>query len=146
MDKGQLANDFFHQGYNCAQAVLLAFADECGLSTEMAAKIASSFGGGIGRMREVCGAVSGMCMAAGLIKGYSDAGDASGRAEHYARIQQMAGEFREVFGSVVCRDLLSGVNATVGGAPEERTPEYYKKRSCDQCVRLAAQIAEKYLL
>ncbi|MBE5767337.1 MAG: C_GCAxxG_C_C family protein [Clostridiales bacterium] len=146
MDKGQLAYDLFHQGYNCAQAVLLAFAEDCGISEKAAAKIASSFGGGVGRLREVCGAVSGMCMAAGLLKGYSDAGDVQGRSEHYARIQQMAGEFREKFGSIVCRDLLSGVNATTGGAPEERTAEYYKKRSCDECVRLAAEIAEKYLL
>jgi len=145
MDKGQLAVEIFHEGYNCAQAVLLAFAEECGISRDVAAKVASSFGGGIGRLREVCGAVSGMCMAAGLAKGYSDAGDVQGRAEHYARIQQMAGEFREKFGSIICRELLSGVQVTTGGAPEERTPEYYKKRNCDDCVRTAAEIAQKYL-
>ena len=144
MDKAEMAQANFLKGYNCAQSVLLAFAPECGLSEETAAKLASSFGGGVARLREVCGAVSGMAMAAGLIKGYADPADRQAKIDHYALVQAMTAEFRAEFGTILCRELLKDITTTEGGEPEPRTPEYYEKRR--RCIARAAAIAQKYLL
>ncbi len=141
------AENFFAQGYNCSQAVLLAFADECGLTETAAARITSSFGGGMGRLREVCGAVSGMFMVAGLCSGYDDPKAQSEKAEHYARIQQLAADFNAENGSIICRDLLnlqqSGASAPI---PEARTEAYYRKRPCKALVGDAARIVATALL
>lgn len=155
MTKRDIATDYFKQGYNCAQAVLLAFKDETGLTTEQSAMIASSFGGGMGKLREVCGAVSGMLMAAGLIFGYSNPADQTAKSEHYANVQNLAKLFKEKNGSLICRELLSGVssqNTTLTSSelssdtpPSVRTPEYYKKRPCGDLVGDAAEILEKYI-
>ncbi len=144
-DKGELAEKLFYEGYNCSQAVFCAFCDETGLSLDDAAKIASSFGGGMGRMREVCGAVSGALLALGAVKGYSDPGDAQAKKEHYELVRDLAARFRAEYGSIVCRELLAGVNVTSGGDPEPRTPEFYKKRPCPKLIRGAADIAEKLI-
>lgn len=145
MDKGEKAKQLFKQGYNCAQAVVCAFADECGLDEDTAYRIASSFGGGVARMREVCGAVIGMSMVAGMLYGYRLGDEPAKKGEHYKRIQALAGKYREENGSIVCRELLSGVPHTDGGAPEERTAEYYKKRPCPNLVACAARIMEEYM-
>ena len=144
-DYSAIAKQYFKDGYNCAQAVLLTFAPECGLDETSAATMASSFGGGMGRLREVCGAVSGMFLAAGILYGNADPKDGQAKAEHYARIQELAKAFREENGSIVCRELLGLQEKTQSPVPEERTKEYYKKRPCVELVGCAAQIFANYL-
>lgn len=141
----QKAEMLFRQGYNCAQAVLLAFCDELDMDKETAARLASSFGGGIGRMREVCGAVSGMCMAAGLCKGYSRPGDIGGKKRHYALIQKMVNEFKEKNSSFICRELLGLSDGASAPTPSPRTEQYYRKRPCAELVGIAAEIAAREL-
>ena len=144
-DHGRIAEELFREGYNCAQAVLIAFSDVTGLDRGTAARLSSSFGGGLGRMREVCGAVSGAAMVLGMVKGCADPTDTEAKKAHYRRIQDFARRFKELNGSIVCRELLAGVSVTSGGEPEARTSEYYKKRPCPQLVRQAAQILEEML-
>lgn len=141
----ELAKDLFIEGYNCSQAVLAAFEDEIGLDLETCLKIASSFGGGMGRLREVCGAVSGMFMVAGLIYGYTDPKDYSAKTEHYRRIQQLAKQFEEQNGSIVCRELLGLSVKADAPVPEKRTEQYYKKRPCAELVEQAAAIMDDYI-
>ena len=142
-DHGKIAEELFREGYNCAQAVLIAFSDVTGLEKETAARLASSFGGGLGRMREVCGAVSGAAMVLGLCKGYSDPTDPAAKKAHYHLVQEFARRFKEQNGSIVCRELLAGVSVTPGGDPEARTKEYYKKRPCPELVLQAAELLDK---
>ncbi len=139
------AEKLFREGYNCAQAVLLAFSDITGLDDETAAKLSSSFGGGLGRMREVCGAVSGAAMVLGTVRGYSDPKDINAKKEHYALVQEFARRFKEENGSIICRELLAGVKTVQGSDPEERTETYYKKRPCPELVRIAAEILDDML-
>ena len=140
-----LAEKLFYDGYNCAQAVLLAFEDVTGLDKKTAAMLASSFGGGLGRMREVCGAVSGASMVLGIAKGYSNPDDREAKKAHYKLVQDFCAKFKEKNGSIVCRELLSGVEKTSGGVPETRTDSYYKKRPCPMLVADAAEILDEIL-
>ncbi len=133
MQHGETAEQLFRDGYNCAQAVLMAFADVTGLEPDTAARLASSFGGGLGRMREVCGAVSGASMVLGLVKGYADPTDADAKKAHYHLV------------SIICRDLLSGTAVRQGNDPEARTAAYYQKRPCPALVRQAAEILDEML-
>ena len=146
MTREEKARENFLKGYNCAQAVLLAFEDKLGLSvdTDTLARLAAPFGGGMGRMREVCGAVSGMLMVEGFLRGYSDAEAKEEKMETYARVQRLAARFREECGSIICRELLAG-QADTAPAPAERTAEYYKKRPCAELVALAAKILDEDL-
>ncbi len=141
----QKAMRLFREGYNCSQSVFLAFEDKYGIDRETAAKLASSFGGGLARMREVCGAVSGMAMAAGMLYGYASPTDYEAKAGHYARIQELAQEFREKNGSYICRELLGLGKGSDSPIPEKRTEEYYKKRPCPELVGMAAAIMEQYI-
>ena len=144
MDHGMKAAELFLSGSNCAQAVAVAFCDVTGLTPEFAAKMASSFGGGMGRLREVCGAVSGMLMVAGLLYGYEDPGEEDvNKKAHYRLVQELAGKFREEVGSVVCREILK--NPPSDPNPTPRTEEFYKKRPCARMVILAAQILDAYI-
>ena len=143
MDHGMKAAELFLGGYNCAQAVLVAFSDLTGLDADFSAKFASSFGGGMGRMRHVCGAVSGMLMVAGLLYGYETPGDDVSKKEHYTRVQYLAGRFREEVGSIVCREILK--NPPSDPNPSPRTAEYYAKRPCARMVLLAGQILDDYI-
>lgn len=145
MTHSELAKTYFENGYNCAQAVLLAFSDLTGLDRDTALKLSSSFGGGMGRLREVCGAVSGMFMAAGLLYGTSDTDSPEQKAAHYARIQSLAAAFRERNGSYICRELLSEVPTSAGSVPEKRSEAYYKKRPCGQLCYDAAEILDTYI-
>lgn len=145
MNKGDKAEMLFKQGYNCAQAVLGAFCDELGLDMDTALKLSSSFGGGMGRMREVCGAVSGMFMVAGLKCGYSNPKDQDAKKKHYARIQEMAKRFSDKNGSIICRNLLGLEQTKNDPNPTKRTNEFYKKRPCSELVRDAAAIAQDIL-
>ena len=140
------AKGLFTDGYNCAQAVLCAFDDVTHLPMETAAKIASGFGGGIGRMREVCGAVSGAVMVLDMVGGYDDPKASTEKTSHYARIQEFARRYREETGSIICRELLQGVSTAPGGTPEARTEGYYKKRPCAELVALSAGIVADMLL
>ena len=142
MDRKELAQSYFKSGYNCAQSVVMAFRDLTGLTEEASAKLASSFGGGLGRMREVCGTVSGMAIVAGILFGYDDPKVLGAAQRHYALVQELAGAFREKNGSIVCRELL-GDGAPIRTAPEPRTAEYYKKRPCVELVGDAAEILAK---
>lgn len=145
-DKRELAKTLFRNGANCAQAVLGAFAKECGLSEKEAFRIASGFGGGISRLREVCGAVSGMVLAANFLFGQSDISDKEEKDAHYARIRTLTDAFQKEAGSVVCRVLL-GLKENQSDQPvsEERTALYYQKRPCVEIVALAAGILEEFL-
>lgn len=145
IDHGTLAQRNFYDGYNCAQSVLLAFYDVTGLDDETAAMLSSSFGAGLGRMREVCGAVSGAAMVLGLVRGCSDPDDREAKKAHYARVREFAEKFRERNGSIICRELLSGVQTAEGGDPEERTQAYYQKRPCAELCRSAAEILQTML-
>lgn len=135
----------FEEGYNCAQAVFLAFADMHGIDERTAAALSSSFGGGMGRLREVCGAVSGMFMTAGVLYGYDSPTAKEEKAEHYARIQELASSFEAANGSIVCRELLGLTVHRDVPIPEARTKEYYKKRPCKELVGQAAEILERYI-
>ena len=143
MDRGEKAQELFHQGYNCAQALVLAFSDVTGLDPTTAARLTSGFGGGISRMREVCGAVSGMAMVAGILYGYDQPGDQAGKQQQYARVQQLAASFREEFGTIICRELLQ--NPPSDPNPTPRTQEFYAQRPCGRYICEAARILEKYI-
>ena len=143
MDHSIKAGELFLSGCNCAQAVFLAFTDVTGMDTKTAAKISSSFGGGMGRMREVCGAVSGMLMVAGVLYGYDDPKATTEKRELYAQVQAMAGQFREELGSIVCRDLLK--NPPSDPNPTPRTEQFYKDRPCARMVATAARIMDAFI-
>lgn len=145
MDHSQKAQELFYAGCNCAQAVFCAFAEDMGLDLDTAARLASSFGGGLGRLRELCGALSGAELALGMLRGYSDPTDPALKAEHYARVRELAERFRVQNGTILCRELLKGVETTPGGVPEPRTPEFYARRPCLRLVGEAAAILEKML-
>ena len=144
MDHSMLAAELFMNGSNCAQAVLLAFSDVTKLDNATAARISSSFGGGMGRMREVCGAVSGMLMVAGLLYGYDEPGEKdSGKKAHYVLVQELAEKFRAQVGSIICREILK--NPPSDPNPTPRTAEFYAQRPCARMVILAAQILDEYI-
>ena len=143
MDRQYRAAKLFFEGYNCAQAVAMAFADLVGLDEKFCAKAISSFGGGMGRLREVCGAVSGMLFIAGLLYGYDTKDDDKAKKEHYARVQELAGKFREEVGSIVCREILK--NPPSDPNPTPRTEQYYKDRPCAHMVTTAVRIMEEYI-
>ena len=145
MDHAEEAGRLFLQGYNCAQAVCCAFCDRTGLSAQEAARLSSSFGGGMGRLREVCGTVSGALLVLGILKGYDDPADPQAKAAHYRLVQEYARRFREKNGSIVCRELLAGVPTAPGGVPEPRTPEFYARRPCLRLAKDAAAILEELL-
>ncbi len=143
MDHSLQAAELFLQGYNCAQAITVAFSDVTGLDRDFSARMASSFGGGMGRLREVCGAVSGMFMVAGLLYGYDSTDDDVAKKAHYTLVQELAAQFREQAGSIICREILK--NPPSDPNPSPRTAEYYQKRPCARMVVLAAQILDRYI-
>ena len=143
MDRGNKAVELFKQGYNCAQAVAVAFCDVTGLEEKQAARMVSSFGGGMGRMREVCGAVSGMLFTLGYLYGYDTPGDDAVKMALYAQVQELAGQFRERTGSIICREILK--NPPSDPCPTPRNEEFYSKRPCARMVYHAAQIMERFM-
>ena len=165
MDRGELAKSYFMKGYNCSQSVVLAFADRTGFDEHTSAKMASSFGGGFGRMREVCGTFSGMVLVLGLLYGYdaSNETETANKKLHYARVQELAERFRTEFGSIICRELLTGtakkemqkgeaadgeqVAAMLSDSaePTPRTEAYYKKRPCPEIVETGARILDAFM-
>jgi C_GCAxxG_C_C family probable redox protein len=143
--KSEKAKKLFKGGANCAQAVLGAFAEECGLEHDQAMRMASSFGAGMGRLREVCGAVSGMLMVLGLKEGHYPMGDKQAKDRHYARVQALTTEFKSKTGSLICRELLGLGKGPDSPVSEERTEAYYQRRPCLEMVGLAAQIIDAHL-
>ena len=145
-DRSEEAKNNFLAGMNCAQSVLCAFADRCGLDRGTALKLASGFGGGIARQREVCGAISGMCMAADLIRGPGEGSDKAAKDEHYAFIRGLCDEFRNETGSIICRELLGlAPEQSDSTVSEARTAAYYAKRPCAELVAIAAKILSEHL-
>lgn len=146
MSKREEAMALFEEGYNCAQAVAGAFRDEVGMELDAIVKLSSGFGGGFGRLREVCGAVSGMVLIANMLYGYESPTDTESKMNYYSDIQSLAKSFSERNGSYVCRELLglpaAGADSPV---PEKRTKEYYQKRPCKELVGDAAEILEKFI-
>jgi C_GCAxxG_C_C family probable redox protein len=145
MTRREAAMANFMKGYNCSQSVVLAFADMIDIDEATLSKLSSSFGGGMGRLREVCGSVSGMFMVAGLLYGYDGAETGQVKADHYARIQELAKRFEEKHGSIVCRELLGLSVRHDIPVPEARTSEYYKKRPCPEIIGDAAEILEQFI-
>ncbi|MCI5663405.1 MAG: C-GCAxxG-C-C family protein [Mediterranea sp.] len=139
------AVSLFKSGYNCAQSVAAAFADMYGFTEEQALRMSASFGGGIGRMRQTCGAACGMFLLAGLENGSTDAQDRDGKAANYALVQELAEEFKRRNGSLICAELL-GLKKPEGSAqPEVRTEQYYAKRPCAKMVEEGARVWAEYL-
>ena len=143
MDHGLKAAELFLSGYNCAQAVAVAFTDVTGLTEAQAAKMASAFGGGMGRMREVCGAVSGMLMVLSYVYGYDTPGDDISKKRLYGQVQALAAGFREENGSIICREILK--NPPSDPNPTPRTAEFYAKRPCAKMVMTAARLLEQFM-
>lgn len=143
--RGTRAKELFLEGYNCAQAVVLAYEDFFDESPEILAQMVSAFGGGMGRLREVCGSVSGMFFVLSKVYGYAEPKDTKGKTDLYARVQELAERFKERNDSIVCRELLGLQEKTSAPVPEERTPDYYKKRPCPDIIGDAADILEQYL-
>ena len=144
--RGDKAKAYFTQGYNCAQAVVLAFADLTDMDEATLSRMSCSFGGGMGRLREVCGTVTGMFLVTGLLRGYDGAETGEVKAAHYARIQALAKEFEKQNGSIVCRELLAlRQKHRDDPTPEARTEAYYAGRPCAELVGNAAEILENYL-
>ena len=142
MDRRELAAQYFLQGQNCAQSVAMAYADLLGMDVQSAARLASPFGGGMGRMREVCGAVSGMLMVLGVLYGYDKPDDVAKQAL-YQQVQDLAGSFREQVGTIYCRDILD--NPPSDPNPSPRTAAYYAERPCARMVMIAAGLMEDFI-
>ncbi len=146
MRRVEEAEKLFHEGYNCSQSVFAAFSDLYGIEKDTALKLSASFGGGVGRMREVCGAVSGMSMVAGLETGSVKQMDDEGKKYNYEVVRKLAEEFRKLSGSIICRELLGLEDAAPQTAtPEPRSKQYYNTRPCSQLVKDAAEIIERVL-
>ena len=141
---GEKAKALFVEGYNCAQAVFAAFSDVTGIDLETSVKLSSGFGGGMGRMREVCGAVSGMFMVLNAVEGYTSPTDNVAKMELYAKVQKLAEKFKEQNGSIICREIVKE-SVTSTPEPTERNAEFYKKRPCGEYVEMAADIIADYL-
>ena len=141
------AVELFFEGYNCAQSVLGAFAEDSeiglGLDFKTAVRLTSGLGGGLSRQRELCGAINGMCIAAGILFGYDEAADCEGKKQLYADIQRLCAEFREINGSIVCRELLGARKGQdTAPAPDARTAEYYRTRPCAKMIHDAAEVLD----
>ena len=145
IDYSEKACENFLNGCNCAQSVLCAFSYITGFDKKTSMKLASSFGGGMGRLREVCGAVSAMFMIAGLLKGYEVAGDDIGKTRQYQLVQDLAKKFKDKHGSIICRELL-GLDGEDNPIPSKRTAKYYAERPCAEFIKTAADIIKEELL
>ena len=144
---GEPAYRLFLDGYNCAQAVFCAFADVTGYDIGASARMSSSFGGGLGRLRETCGVVSAAALVLGIVKGYDDPTDYEAKKRHYALVREYAARFRAKHESIRCRDLLTlaGIRPESGGEPERRDEAFYRRRPCPKLVYDAALLLDEFL-
>lgn len=150
-DHATRAVELFFEGFNCAQSVLGAFAEDgevgLGLDFKTAVRLASGLGGGVSRQRELCGAINGMCIAASILFGYDEAADVDGKKRLYADIQRLCADFRALNGSIVCRELLdSRKGQDTAPAPDARTAEYYRTRPCARMIHDAASVLDAELI
>lgn len=146
MDEKQKAGELFLEGFNCAQAVFTAFSHRFGIDEDTAKRISAGLGGGVGRNREVCGAVSGAAMAIGSIKAATQGEDAKGKQENYELVREFCEKFKEIHGSIICRELLQiAANKKESATPDDRTAEYYKNRPCLKIVEDAAEIVAQMI-
>ncbi|HPG92329.1 MAG TPA: C-GCAxxG-C-C family protein [Clostridia bacterium] len=145
VDYEKKALENFKKGYNCAQSVTLAFADKLNVDSDTALKISSSFGGGVGRMREICGALSGAYIVMGMLNGYSDPIDDETKTNLYISVQSFAEKFKKENGSLLCRDLLGVQYEPISPIPEKRTEKYYHNRSCEKFVGHSAKLLADYI-
>ena len=146
MDEKQKAGELFLEGFNCAQAVFTAFSHRCGIDEDTAKRFSAGLGGGVGRNREVCGAVSGAAMAIGSIKAATQGEDAKGKQENYELVREFCEKFKEIHGSIICRELLRiAANKKESATPDDRTAEYYKNRPCLKIVEDAAEIVAQMI-
>ena len=143
----EIAKQLFFKGYNCAQSVFCAFIDVTGFDIESSARMSSSFGGGLGRLRETCGVVSAAALVLGIVKGYDDPSDYDAKKRHYALVREFAERFKQIDTSINCRELLTlaGLDLESGGEPEQRSKEFYQKRPCPRLVYDAARILDEML-
>ena len=140
------AIELFKSGFNCSQSVVAAYADLYGFTPEQALKMSASFGGGIGRMRQTCGAACGMFLLAGLETGSIKGEDREGKSHNYKVVQELAQRFKDINGSLICSELLGlAKEARITHTAEERTPEYYKKRPCIKMIETAAMLFDDFL-
>lgn len=139
----QKAVELFRKGCNCSQSVFTAFSDVTGFDEKAALRLSSSFGGGLGRLREVCGAVSGMALVAGVLWGYDDIEVKSLKTEHYKLTAGMAHRFSDIFGSYICHEILGIPDYKYSPEADDRTAEYYLKRPCEKCIAAAARILDE---
>lgn len=144
-EKEKRARELFRSGYNCAQSVFCTFCDETGMKFEDALKLSSSFGGGMGRLREVCGAVSAMFMIAGILYGYTSPNNDEIKGQHYTLIQELAEKFKQKYDTIICRELLGLEEKQDSPIPSKRTQEYYENRPCENFIGFAAQIIEEMI-
>lgn len=143
--KSEKAVELFHTGYNCAQSVFCAFCEDFGMDFETGLKLSSSFGGGMGRLREVCGVVSAMFMIAGLKYGYIEPNNDVIKQAHYERIQNLAAKFEEKHKTIICREILGLPKGKDTPVPSKRTKEYYQTRPCEKCIADAARIIADFI-
>jgi C_GCAxxG_C_C family probable redox protein len=145
-NRAEKSLELFRDGYNCAQSVFAAFSDIYGIDQETALRLSSSFGGGVGRQREMCGAVSGMCMIAGLETGSAKKMDDEGKKYNYEVVQNLCKEFKDITGSIICRELLGlDADGNQNPVPQKRDNIYYNTRPCEQLVKDASEITERFL-
>jgi C_GCAxxG_C_C family probable redox protein len=142
----ELAVSYFESGYNCSQAVFMAYSDRYGIDTETAAKLATAFGGGMGRLREVCGAVSGMFLVLGMEYPFTDPKNKAAKNKNYKMVQKVANTFKAEMGSYICADLLKLKHEPQNHESAERNEAYYTLRPCTRCVAVAAEIIGKELV
>ncbi len=146
MEHWKTAQDLFLKGANCSQSVFVSFCSEIGIDSKTALRLSCSFGGGISRLREACGACLGMCMVAGILFGYDDITDHDIKTQHYELIQKMVYEFKRRNGSFICREILGEEGNDSSPIPGKRNEEYYGKRKCClNCIKSAADILDEYI-
>lgn len=145
MSRREEAVNCFKSGYNCAQSMVTAYSDLLPGDRKSFVRLASAFGGGMGRLREVCGAVTGMFMVAGLLYGYEGPETGEPKAALYGKIQELAKQFEEKYGTILCRELLELKVKHDDAAPEARTEAYYRSRPCERIIADAAEILERFI-
>ncbi|MEG1835567.1 MAG: C-GCAxxG-C-C family protein [Oscillospiraceae bacterium] len=139
------AVSLFKEGFNCSQSVFAAFADKFNMDKETALKVSAGLGGGVGRMREVCGAITGASLVVGMFYGATDGDDKNAKALTYKKVQEIADDFKKNNPSIICRELLGEAQMNITSIPDDRTNEYYKKRPCVKIVEDMALTIEKIL-
>ncbi len=146
-DHAEIAKQLFLEGYNCAQSVFCAFTDVTGYDINTSARMASSFGAGIGRLRETCGVMSSAALILGIVRGYDNSVDDEAKKRHYALVREFAERFKAKNESIICRELLAlaGLTPEIGGDPEQRSEEYYARRPCPRLVYDAARLLDEML-